>query len=111
MFDSTTPHNAGVYLIHFDTPYKHARHYLGWAGDIGKRIARHQRGDGARLLEVVRAAGISWQLVRTWPDATRDVEKRLKGQHSGVRLCPICQHKAGRRKPMGTGRPVSFYER
>ena len=110
MFDSTT-HIAGVYLIHFDTPYKRARHYLGWAGDIGKRIARHQRGDGARLLEVVREAGISWQLVRTWSDADRSVERRLKAQHGSVRLSPICQHTAGRRKPMGIGRPVSFYER
>jgi hypothetical protein len=74
---------------------------LDWAGDIGKRLERHSRCEGARLLEVVRAAGISWQLVRTWPDADRSVESMLKRRHSGVRLCPICQHKAGRRKPMG----------
>jgi hypothetical protein len=81
------------------------------AGDIGKRIARHQSGEGARLLEVIQEAGISWTLVRTWPDADRSVEKRLKGLHSGVRLCPICQHKAGRRKPMRDARPTLFYER
>jgi hypothetical protein len=63
---------------------------LSWAGNISKRLERHSRGEGARLLEVVRAAGISWQLVRTWPDADRSVESMLKRRHSGVRLCPIC---------------------
>jgi len=108
---STIPHNAGCYLVHFSKPYRHAKHYLGWSSDIGKHLERHNRGEGARLMEVVRAAGISWTLVRTWPDADRSVEKRLKSHHGSVRLCPICQHKAGRRKPMGEGRPVDFYRK
>jgi hypothetical protein len=84
---------------------------LGWAGNIGKWLERHSRGEGALLLEVVRAAGISWTLVRTWPDADRSVERRLKAQHGSVRLCPICQHTVGCRKPIGAGRPISFYHR
>ncbi len=51
-----------VYLLHFDQPYKHARHYTGWtesSGSLKARLARHARGDGARLLEVVHAAGIT----------------------------------------------------
>jgi predicted GIY-YIG superfamily endonuclease len=99
------------YLIHFDRPYRHAKHYLGWSSNIANRLQMHQHGQGVRLLEVVRAAGISWQLVRTWPDADRSVERRLKAQHGSVRLCPICQHTVGRRKPIGAGRPISFYHR
>jgi predicted GIY-YIG superfamily endonuclease len=111
MLPHSTTLGAGVYLIHFDTPYKHAKHYLGWASSIQGRLERHTRGDGARLIQVIQQAGITWQLVRTWPDADRSVEKRLKAHHGSVRLCPICQHIAGRRKPIGPGRPINFYQR
>ena len=47
-----------VYLLHFDQPYKHARHYIGWAVNLTARLAAHERGYGARLLAVVRDAGI-----------------------------------------------------
>jgi predicted GIY-YIG superfamily endonuclease len=30
-----------VYLIHFDRPYKHSRHYLGYATDVDERLERH----------------------------------------------------------------------
>ncbi|MBO0885357.1 MAG: hypothetical protein J2P17_34495, partial [Mycobacterium sp.] len=62
----TTPQGT-VYLLHFDRPYKHARHYLGWARDLETRLTAHQTGHGARLLEVIQQAGISWTLARTWP--------------------------------------------
>ena len=43
--DVTTAGDAGtVYLIHFDTPYKHARHYTGWASDLERRVAEPPRG-------------------------------------------------------------------
>ena len=56
-----------VYLIHFARPYKHARHYLGYTEDLPKRLSLHKRGLGARLMEVVRNAGIDWVVARTWP--------------------------------------------
>jgi hypothetical protein len=56
-----------VYLIHFETPFKHAQHYIGWASDLNRRISRHRNGNGARLLRVVNEAGITWEVVRTWP--------------------------------------------
>jgi len=47
-----------VYLLHFNEPYKHARHYVGWtARNVKRRLAEHEDGRGARLLAVVRAAG------------------------------------------------------
>jgi predicted GIY-YIG superfamily endonuclease len=82
-----------VYLLHFDKPYKHAKHYLGWASNLNKRLAAHQAGIGARLLEVVAQAGISWQLARTWK-GDRTKEAQLKRHHGSVKLCPICKQEA-----------------
>jgi predicted GIY-YIG superfamily endonuclease len=84
-----------VYLLHFARPYRHARHYLGYADNLEQRLARHRAGSGARLLAVIAAAGIDWRLARTWP-GTRTLERRLKGRHSGVRLCPLCRDVARR---------------
>jgi predicted GIY-YIG superfamily endonuclease len=78
------------YLLHFDRPYRHARHYLGSTTDLPRRLARHQAGTGARLIEVITAAGIGFVLVRTWPGG-RDRERQLKKQGGRSRLCPICK--------------------
>ncbi len=78
-----------VYLLHFDRPYKHARHYTGWTDDLAARLARHASGDGARLLAVAYAAGIRWQLARTW-DGPRARERQLKRQGGASRHCPMC---------------------
>ena len=95
-----------VYLLHFQENYKHARHYLGYADNLSARLAQHKAGNGARLMEVIHDAGISWVVARIWPGG-RDLERKLKGYHSGVKLCPICNGKvppasrpAGRRVPM-----------
>jgi len=82
-----------VYLIHFDRPYKHAQHYLGYVGGaLQNRIDRHRAGNGSRLLQVIQKAGIEWKVVRIWPDGDRELEHRLK-QHSNTRNCPICNSK------------------
>lgn len=78
-----------VYLLHFDRPYHHARHYIGWARDVDARLAVHATGHGARLLQVVHAAGISWTLARTWC-GTRDRERQIKRMGGASRLCPLC---------------------
>lgn len=80
-----------VYLLHFDEPYKHARHYLGYADEVDLRLNAHRQNKGARLLQVVNGAGISWRLARTWPDGDRDLEKKLKRCKHGPRFCPICK--------------------
>ncbi len=48
-----------IYLLHFQHRYRHAGHYTGWAADLQQRLAEHAAGQGARLLAVVKAAGIS----------------------------------------------------
>lgn len=80
-----------VYLLHFVSPYWHARHYLGFTNKpLEQRLAAHRAGKGANLLGVVRAAGITWQVVRIWK-GTRALERQLKRWHSGKNLCPICK--------------------
>lgn len=84
-------HATGVvYLIHFERPYRHARHYLGWAAQLDARIAHHRAGTGARLLAVVNAAGIGWSVVRVWDPASRTRERQIKRQGGLSRCCPAC---------------------
>lgn len=80
-----------IYLLHFNEPYKHAQHYLGWTIDLEERLRAHERGIGrtSALTRAVVAAGITWVLARTWRGDTYD-EKKLKGYGSMKRLCPIC---------------------
>jgi predicted GIY-YIG superfamily endonuclease len=88
-----------VYLICFGaTPYKHAAHYLGSTINLEARLELHRHGNGARLMEVVNQAGISWHVSRIWqcesPEAARLLEAKLKRQHHDGRLCPTCKHRA-----------------
>src|SRR5262245_46408846 len=78
-----------IYLLHFDRPYRHARHYCGWTTNLPERLACHATGRGARLLEVVAAEGIGWQLARTWID-DRHRERAIKNQGGLSRSCAIC---------------------
>ena len=79
-----------VYLLHFDQPYKHARHYVGWtARNVKRRLAEHEAGRGARLLAVVRAAGIGWQLARLWPGG-RARERQIKSGRAATPASARC---------------------
>lgn len=79
-----------VYLIHFDRPYKHARHYTGWTQDLEKRISEHERGINGKLMSVINTAGITWQIARIWRNRTRKFETQVKHTRKAT-LCPICQ--------------------
>jgi hypothetical protein len=88
-----------LYLIHFQQPYHHAQHYLGFVDTsrhaleeaLESRLAYHRAGRGSRFLRAVNAAGIGWEVVRVWENGTRTDERRLKGR-SSTRLCPTCNH-------------------
>lgn len=81
-----------IYLLHFDKPYAHAAHYLGFCeeGNLEKRLDVHRSGHGARLMEVISAAGINFTLARTW-EGDRNRERQLKKQGGHSRKCPICR--------------------
>lgn len=88
----------GCYLLHFEPRFRHAGHYLGYADDIERRVKEHQTGkSGARLPTAAVQAGCALILVRTWPDADRTVERKLKGTKgkgrtgSLARICPTCK--------------------
>lgn len=91
------PAHAGVYLLAIMSSdgqhvrYHHAHHYLGWAENIQARLFAHLTGRGARFTQVLIEQGYELRLVRTWPGG-RDVERRLKNEHNGPRLCPFCRY-------------------
>jgi hypothetical protein len=92
-----TAQEGTVYLLCFTGPdgrprrYRHAGHYCGWtAGPVEDRLAQHVAGQGSPLVRAVLAAGLTVQLVATWP-GTRALERRLKVGPHGVRTCPRCR--------------------
>lgn len=78
-----------VYLLHFDQPFGHARHYMGWSGNLRYRLACHQAGTGANLLRHVAEAGIAWRLAGLWY-GDRHLERAMKN-HGHARRCPECR--------------------
>jgi hypothetical protein len=66
--------------LRFERANKHGRHYTGFAQDLQRRLEQHRADRGARLMEVAVAAGIGFQLVRTW-DGDRMLERELKNRH------------------------------
>lgn len=91
-----------VYLLHFDRSYvpydgappgATARHYTGFAQggpqNLRRRLSQHGTARGAKIMRAVAAAGIGWELARTWP-GDRARERQLKTQGSAARRCPLC---------------------
>jgi predicted GIY-YIG superfamily endonuclease len=78
-----------TYLLHFDRPYKHARHYIGSADKLQPRMSEHLRGKGSRLIQVIQACGIAWQLVAVWKGG-RQFERGLKNRKDATQICPLC---------------------
>jgi hypothetical protein len=80
-----------VYVLHFDPPYRHAGHYVGWTeGDVCERIAIHLQGRGSPLVRAAVEAGVDVQLAATY-EGTRYLERRLKSWHNTGRFCAICR--------------------
>jgi len=82
---------ACIYLLHFEKPYKHAKHYLGYTDNLTRRLNSHAKGVGARLTQVVKEQGIDWTVSRIWKNGTRHLERKLKNQGGSSRHCPICK--------------------
>jgi len=78
-----------VYLLHLDPPLKHARHYLGWTSNLDRRLEAHRSGRGARLMEVVKEAGGTFRLARTWV-GSKSLERAIKDRKEAPKLCPVC---------------------
>lgn len=93
---NTHPHDhdgepGTVYVLHFDPPYRHAGHYIGWAQDADARIAQHIAGVGSPLVRAAVLAGSHVQLAAIF-SGSRYLERRLKRWHNTTaRVCPICR--------------------
>jgi len=84
-----------VYIIHFDEPFHHARHYVGWteSADVDSRMERHGKGNGSRLMRAVSGEGIQWRIVRVFYNADRHFERWIKEQKQTSTFCPVCSEK------------------
>ena len=78
-----------TYLIHFDTKFGHAQHYVGFTDNYSRRISEHRLSRGAKLLTAVNLAGIGWSVVKVWKDG-RGRERHIKRQKNTKRFCPVC---------------------
>ena len=78
-----------IYMLHFDQPYRHAKHYVGWTDDLLDRLDRHASGHGARLVAVIWQAGIGFTLIRIC-EGTRRTERAIKNAGGAARYCPAC---------------------
>ena len=84
-----------VYLLHFDPPFQHARHYIGYTKiGIRNRMERHLCGGtarGSKLVYHVVNAGHHITLAAIWPGEGRTFERQLKNRGGAARICPICK--------------------
>lgn len=84
-----------VYLLHFDKPFQHSRHYIGYVDggqeELEKRLKRHRAGSGSKLMRAVTGAGIGFKVARTWPNGDQRFERHLKNMKKSSCYCPICR--------------------
>ena len=81
----------GVYLLCLSPGVRHARHYIGWADDVERRVAQHVSGRGAALTRAAVRIGCAVAHVRSWDGADRNFERRLKRRKNAAGLCPRCR--------------------
>jgi hypothetical protein len=88
-----------IYIIHFETAYFHARHYVGYCADgtLDQRLARHRAGQGSRLMLAIEQAGIDFTVALTHP-GDRQFERKLKRSKNTPRFCPLCHQSCFKKK-------------
>jgi predicted GIY-YIG superfamily endonuclease len=84
-----------VYVIHFDKPYKHAKHYTGIAKNVEKRMKLHRSGNGSKLMAVLNRnnIGFKYNIIAEYDgySEAKTHEKHLKTKvKKPQRHCPIC---------------------
>jgi hypothetical protein len=82
-----------ICLLHFHRPFKHARHYTGWAKNLDARLGQHFDGSNhsSRLIKAALGAGIGFDVARVWEGKTRNDERQMKLQGGASRRCPLCR--------------------
>lgn len=91
-------HNSvDVYLLHFEPALRHARHYMGSAEDVEKRVQQHLCGQGSPLVKAAALAGCKVTVVRVWKGGGRELEAKLKNIQHNADYCPVCRKKKGKK--------------
>ena len=79
-----------IYLLHFERPLAHAKHYIGYTENLPERLEKHRRGtSGAKIMKALHDAGIGFYFVRAWR-GDRHEERRIKRTGSTPTYCPVC---------------------
>lgn len=83
-----------IYILHFDEPLHHARHYIGVSSEqrLEARLKAHANGHGANLTKVLHTLGIGWRvggLIKTEGHPRLD-EAHLKQIKHTSRYCELC---------------------
>lgn len=91
----------GVYLLCFDRPYKHAKHYVGYSSNIAKRMERHAAGESTGLMRALKEDGIGFELVRIWHGKNQFFERKLRNRKNAKKLCPKCRGVSDDDQPEG----------
>lgn len=82
--------DCGVYLIHFDSPVKGCKHYIGYAPNIQERWAKHLKGQGSQLTRLAIKNAVKMHLVRVWLRVSPTFEQAAKRKKNLKRLCFRC---------------------
>lgn len=92
-----------LYLLHFDEPRHHARHYLGSSARLFQRLEHHANGTAARLTEALWEDDQDWVLAGLWlprdPHKLRMAERAAKRRKNAPKYCRLC---GGDKNPPGT---------
>jgi predicted GIY-YIG superfamily endonuclease len=88
----TSPDLTAVYVLHFDPPFKHAHHYVGFTthADVATRLDEHMKGAGSRLVRAVARAGHAVHIAHVFIGADRRFERQIKNRKDVSRWCRIC---------------------
>lgn len=86
-----------LFLLHWDPPYHHASHYLGYAKGLGRgahyadQIARGVKIGPHELVMAAQQAGCVIQVADVFVGASRPEQRRMRANGSLSRFCPICR--------------------
>ncbi|MCV0428349.1 MAG: hypothetical protein K5905_23070 [Roseibium sp.] len=83
-----------VYVLHFDPPYRQARHYIGYTPDASaeRRVQEHLSGGykASPLVKAALEAGSAVTLAHEFPGDGRFFERWLKDRKDTRMWCRCC---------------------
>lgn len=84
---------AYIYVLHFNEPLHHARHYTGCTTHLQARLTAHANGQGSSLSRYMWANQLEWTLGSLFvctKAAMRRHERALKNTNNAPKFCGIC---------------------